>query len=139
MKYMMICITLLFMLTACISKPQREDIEGTYRIGDVILFQDFEVIVGDAFINVIELPQNPNEHVLYIYLTYPEDKTIFSKDVWLHTMTKIRYNYYSVDGLDYLGGTARAEEPFVRFSIPNDIYEVVFYLSADIRVYISIG
>lgn len=135
----LIIICLLFFIMACSPKVETEDLTGVNNMNEVFIYNGFEVKVTNAIFNDLEVPNQKDEVVIYIYIEYPLDETILSKDCKLHTMDKKVYSFYSVDGLDYLGGSQRAEDAFIRFSVPKNITKFVLYLNDIQRVLIELG
>ncbi|MFA5693301.1 MAG: hypothetical protein WC907_06740 [Acholeplasmataceae bacterium] len=115
-----------------------ENIKTAYNVNDEIIYNDFIIKITDFYINPIEIGKNKDEVILYIYINYPNDQTIYSSNLYLNTLNKHKINYYSVDGLDYLGGVNRREEPFIRFSVPKNILEYILYIDEGIRIYIKL-
>lgn len=130
-------LSLTFLLVSCTEKI--ENVDTAHKIGESILFQGFNVVVEEAYVNPLETPSRPDETVLYIFIKYPNDQTIYSHSVWIQTLDFKKIDYYRVDGLDYLGGVQRAERAFVRFSVPKDESQFILYLDIETRILISLG
>ena len=136
-RYYIITIFILTLLLVSCQSDELEDINTALNPNDTIIYNDFELMIENYYINPLEIAKNNNEMILYIYITYPVDKTIYSNELYLNTLNKQKINYYSVDGLDYLGGINRTESPFIRFSVPNHLFEYILYIGEN-RIYLNV-
>ena len=126
------CIILGFMILFSCKQPN-DLFNNAKTTSEIIELKDGIVL----HFNKIEVDQL--ESMLFIYIEYQLDKDLSSSRVTLLDRNNNKYEYYSGDGLDYLGGMYRAEIPFVRFMVNLNIKEYLIIFDNSIYIYYKVS
>ncbi|QWB95491.1 lipoprotein [Mycoplasmatota bacterium] len=138
MKKILIILTMLILLSACQKESNYDKKIGNAKsMNEVIEINNEEITVKNVWKSTLEQSTIEGEDIIYIYMDINPDSAFSSAELWILLEDDTKINAYLIDGLDYLVGDQRAEDPYVRFSIPKDTMSCLLFFNEEVFVEIN--